>query len=134
MHEFSLATEICRIALAEAQAHGATRIHGVRLRVGALRQVVPELMRTAFEACAAGSLLAGADLAMELEAVRVDCASCGAVCEVDQVVHICPRCASPDLHLTGGSALLITAIDIEQENGDGDSRAASGAGAQRCHG
>ncbi len=76
MHEFSLMTGIMDIALEEMRKHGATRLRSVRVRYGALSQVMPEAMRMAFEGMIAGSVHAGASLDLVEEPILARCHAC----------------------------------------------------------
>lgn len=132
MHEFSLASALCNIVIDEACRHGAVRVNTVRCRVGVLRQVVPELLHTAFTACAEGTLAAGAELVLEVDAARLACRACGVATAVEDVVRVCPACGSEDVVLSGGDALIVAALEIDQEASHGSPGAAAGSGCERC--
>jgi hydrogenase nickel incorporation protein HypA/HybF len=134
MHEFSLASALCEIVVAEARAHRAVRVNTVRCAVGVMRQVVPELMRTAFAACAEGTLAAGAILELEVEPVQVACRACSAKGPACEIVHRCSQCGSGEVELSGGADLIVAAIDIEQEADDGNRSTAASASSERRHG
>ncbi|HRX85342.1 MAG TPA: hydrogenase maturation nickel metallochaperone HypA [Phycisphaerae bacterium] len=132
MHEFSLATALCEIVVEEATRYDAVRVQSVRCRVGVMRQVVPELMQTAFAACSVGTLAAGAALELEVEPVALHCAACGADAALDEIARTCPACGSDAVTLTGGDALIVAALEIDQEVPDEDRGLATGSGSQRC--
>ncbi len=116
MHEFSLASSIRDIALETAAANHAVCIQSVHCRVGAMRQVVPSLMQTAFEACTAGTIAEGAKLVLEVDPVEVRCAACGKTSKSDEMAYQCPACESFDIAVHGGSDLVLTSIEIDQES------------------
>jgi hydrogenase nickel incorporation protein HypA/HybF len=118
MHEFALACSIVRIAERCAEQHGARRVTGVNCRVGVLRQVVPELLTRAFEAATTGTRLAEARLDVEAEPVQVRCAACGFEGVEDRWVIACSQCGSTQLHTSGGTELLVTAITVDDEDGE----------------
>ena len=115
MHEFSIAQSICDIALNEAKQHGARRVLQVKCRVGVFRQIVPDVLQTAFELCAENSEMQGAKLIVETEPVQVSCAACKATTEVPDFPTGCPACGSDDITFTGGQDLSLVSIEIEQE-------------------
>lgn len=115
MHEFALANSIREIVLETAIEHGAMRVREVRCRIGAMRQVVPSLMHTAFEACCVDTIAAGATLVMERDPLRVTCRACGASEAVMEMVFVCPRCESAEIGMDGGTDLTITSINIDQK-------------------
>ena len=63
MHELSIADAIVRIALAHA---GERRIESVEVKVGHLRQVVPDALAFAFTLVSEGTRAEGAELVMEV--------------------------------------------------------------------
>ena len=115
MHEFSMAASIRDVVLEEARRHRACGVREVRCRVGAMRQVVPELLRSAFSACCDGTAVAGARLILESEPIRLACKACGADEDCQEVVFVCPQCASADIQLAGGEALEIVSLNIDRE-------------------
>ena len=112
MHELGVANEILEIALSEADRHAARKVTSIRLRVGVLRAIEPENLSFLFEHLARGTLAEGADLSIQDEPVRVECAACG-VSEARSLVWECPRCREPRIALTGGDSLEVLFLDID---------------------
>ena len=119
MHELSIARSIHGIALEEARRLGVERVLAVSLRVGVLRQIVPSLLRSAFEAVSQGTPLAGAILRIALEPVRVDCAACGRAAATSELVLCCPSCGSSQIGFSGGMEMEVTSISVCTQ-GDND--------------
>ena len=65
MHELSIMQSALSLALDQARQAGASRVHTIRLRIGALSGVVPDALEFAFEALVPGTLAEGAKLAVE---------------------------------------------------------------------
>jgi hydrogenase nickel incorporation protein HypA/HybF len=114
MHEFSLAECVVKEASAAAKEHGLTRVTSVRLKVGRLRQVVPEAMTTAFQAVATGTPLDGARLRLEFLPVRARCRDCGAETEVHDFIFVCPRCEGHRMDTLQGNELVIENLEGER--------------------
>ena len=74
MHELSIADAIVRIACAHA---GGRRIETVEVKVGHLRQVVPDALAFAFTLVAEGTDAEGAELVMEEVPAAGICRACG---------------------------------------------------------
>ena len=74
MHELSIAEAI--VAIAERHAAGR-RVYRVSVKVGHLRQVVPDALQFAFQLLTDGTVLEGAELAIEEVPARVRCRGCG---------------------------------------------------------
>jgi hydrogenase nickel incorporation protein HypA/HybF len=65
MHEHALMRDLVRQIHALAEAKGATRVVGVRVRLGALSHFTPEHFREHFEDAARGGPAEGAAIACE---------------------------------------------------------------------
>lgn len=123
MHELSIATSIyeaCRKAVA---ANGGGRLASVRVAVGELSAVEPDLLRYAWEALLSASADRGCPLDVEWKPARQRCARCGE--ERSRVpgswLRLCPRCGDP-LAIEGGDELTILQLSYirpEDEEGGG---------------
>jgi hydrogenase nickel incorporation protein HypA/HybF len=112
MHELSIAEAIVRIAAAHA---GERRVTSVEVRVGHLRQVVPDALAFAFELVAVGTPVEGAELELSEVPVAGRCRACGAESELDGFPLLCPECGGLDVEVTRGEELCVEAIEVEQE-------------------
>jgi hydrogenase nickel incorporation protein HypA/HybF len=119
MHELAVAQAI--VAAAERHAEGR-RVAVVRVRVGRLRQVVPEYLSWFFEIAAGETLCEGASLECESTPSLLRCGACGAEWDPapapapDQAALIvgfrCPQCGSGDNRILSGDELVVESIDI----------------------
>jgi hydrogenase nickel incorporation protein HypA/HybF len=114
MHEASLASSLLETVQATAADHGMIRVTGLVLRVGGLTMVVPELLRTAFDLAARGSLAEGATLDIVAVPVVARCRACQAQITVDDWVFCCPTCGSGDTHVESGRELDLVELSGEQ--------------------
>ena len=112
MHELSLASAIASIASDHARGRRVTR---VEVRVGALRQVVPEALTFAFELVVEGTDLDGTELALEHVPVRVTCAGCGAESEPAAFPLLCTACGSSGVEICAGDELLVESLELEDD-------------------
>ncbi|MCL2025845.1 MAG: hydrogenase maturation nickel metallochaperone HypA [Leptospirales bacterium] len=113
MHELSIAGSIFDILMDIAGKNNLKKIERVVLSVGAMRQVVPIAMETAFAAVTAGSIAEGAVLEMEVIPVEMRCVSCDAVFAVERNIFVCPLCDAVKLDLVSGDELIIKNIEGE---------------------
>jgi hydrogenase nickel incorporation protein HypA/HybF len=111
MHELALADAIVRICCDHARGRPVT---GVEVKVGRLRQVVPDALTFAFELVAAGTPVEGAELELEEIPTRVECSACGATTEVDSFPLACARCGNLDTSVVAGEELHVESIEVEQ--------------------
>lgn len=110
MHELSIAEAIVTIA----SEHAAGRpVCGVHVKVGRLRQVVPDSLTFAFELLCADSALDGAELIIEEVPAVARCRACGIESEQDGFPLRCGGCARVDVEVVRGQELLVDALDVE---------------------
>ncbi len=88
----------------------------VRLRVGAMRQVVPEAMEFCFHTAIAGTPLEGARLVLTSVPVHCHCNACGHRWPGDDRIFICPACRSPEVELEAGMELEIDSLEVEEKH------------------
>jgi hydrogenase nickel incorporation protein HypA/HybF len=112
MHEVSIMAEAVRMAVESARAAGATRIIGLRLRVGKLSGVVPEAMHFAWDVVRAGTIAAEAALEIKSIAAVAWCERCGIEYECADWFTGCPHCQCPPAGLRHGRELEIEAVEI----------------------
>jgi hydrogenase nickel incorporation protein HypA/HybF len=112
MHEFSIMQAALETAGEKTRAAGATRIHRLTLRVGALSGVVPEALRFAFDALKNESLAAAAELKIEEVPAAGWCAGCAAEFAVAGLHYECPRCHRPSGELRRGLEMDLASLEI----------------------
>ena len=116
MHEVSLAQGLCRQLQALATEHRAHRIRRVELEVGALSNVVPDLLRQAFTMMKESlPLIEEAELAIREVPLLVNCTDCGQSHELQRFVFECPSCKSTRLDVKQGEDLLLRNVELEIE-------------------
>ena len=96
----------------KARASGATQIHRLRIRVGALSGVVPDALRFAFDGLKAGTAADSAELEIEEVPVVAWCPDCAAEFEVRDLIYDCPRCHQPSGELRKGMELDLALVEI----------------------
>ena len=111
MHELSVARAVVDIATRHA---GGRRVTAVQLRVGHLRQVVPDSLAFYFEHVARGTLCEGAALEYEIVAANLGCARCGAAWRLDETSFRCPQCGSADVAVEAGNEFEVESIEVEE--------------------
>ena len=76
MHEFSVMSEIVKIANTEAEKHHATEVLELTLEVGELTLLSKPQLEFAFEVLREGTLLGKAELKFRDSKARLKCPSC----------------------------------------------------------
>lgn len=115
MHETAIATELLNVLLSEANRNKLQRITGLRLRVGAFRMVVPELLQGAFEVVSAGTLAQGATLEIESVPLRARCGNCQKESQLEDYVFYCPSCGAVLSEIISGKEMDLLQITGESE-------------------
>ena len=96
--------------------HAAGRqVTGVKLRVGHLRQVVPDSLDFYWGIVTRETLCEGAALELESIPGRLACAPCGREWEIDMPIFRCPTCGGAEVSVAAGDELEVESIEVEEE-------------------
>ena len=117
MHELSIAVELMRVIERAIADREIERVEEISLTIGVARRVVPEMLETAFEATAAGTLAEGALLHMDFIEAVVQCRPCGCRFEPKAYSFLCPRCGQADAEIVQGDEIVLTSLTCEERNG-----------------
>ncbi|HXV51863.1 MAG TPA: hydrogenase maturation nickel metallochaperone HypA [Solirubrobacterales bacterium] len=137
MHELSISSAVVDTALRHA---GGRRVTGVEVKVGALRQVVPDSLAFYFEIVSRGTDCEGAELELDVIAAWMRCATCGHAWDpspqpvesgASTVARLgsaseahgdpalalpafrCPACERADVETVRGDELEVESIEVE---------------------
>ncbi len=110
MHELSLSSAVLGTAVKHA---GGRRVSLVSLRVGALRQVVPDSLEFYFEFVSRGTPCEGARLELEMIEARLRCVPCGREWTIEVPAFRCPTCAGSDVEIAAGNEFEVESIEVE---------------------
>lgn len=111
VHELSLSSAIVNTVAKHA---GGRRVTVVSLRVGRLRQVVPDTLEFYFEFVARDSVCEGARLEQEVIPARLRCRGCGDEWEIEIPAFRCPACAGSDVEVASGDEFEVESIEVEE--------------------
>ena len=118
MHELSIIESVLQTVETVALENGARAVTAIRLQVGPLGGVVPELLESAFEAARQGTLAERAVLTIEIPPLRVRCRTCGAESEPAGLNFVCLSCASPDAEIVRGAEITLMSVELETDGPD----------------
>lgn len=116
MHELSLVDSMFETLLEQARVHKAKCITGVKIQIGALAGVVPELLESAFDSYKIGTIAEDAVLTMVKPPFTIRCRACGVETVRPDFVQACPACASTDLEIIHGMELVLEKIEMETDD------------------
>ena len=114
MHELSLCESIARAVTREA---GGRRVSSVQLRIGALRQVVPDTLVYCWSITSRGPILDGSVLDVELVPAEIECRDCGTRSELSRFNLSCPGCGGHAVTVVAGEEMLIVSIEVAETLG-----------------
>jgi hydrogenase nickel incorporation protein HypA/HybF len=109
VHELSLCQAIARIA---TEHSGGQHVSCVHVRIGYLRQVVPDSLQFCWGIVAGAGPLEACVLDIEQVPAVVTCNACGARSTLDGPILVCGSCASTDTVLLSGDEFLVLSIDV----------------------
>ncbi len=110
MHELSLCQAIAGVVRPYADGR---RVDVVRVKIGALRQVVPESLSFCWALVRDYEEMPEAELELEFVTAEVRCRSCAQQSTItSQWCLLCPRCESADVEVLHGDEFLVTSLDV----------------------
>jgi hydrogenase nickel incorporation protein HypA/HybF len=112
MHELA----ICRALVSqvnEIARSRAARVHSVRVALGPLAGIEPQLLAQAYPLAGAGTAAAGSRLAIETTPLRVRCRACGT--ETTPVPNrlVCGACGDWRTDLLAGDEMLLLSVELD---------------------
>jgi hydrogenase nickel incorporation protein HypA/HybF len=111
VHELSLSTAIVNTVAKHADGR---RVTLVSLRVGRLRQVIPDTLEFYFEFVARGSVCESARLEQEVVPARLRCRACACEWEIEIPAFRCPDCGGSDVEVASGDEFEVESIEVEE--------------------
>jgi hydrogenase nickel incorporation protein HypA/HybF len=128
VHELSLVKSVIDVISIHARENGWRRVTRVTLKVGRMRQVIPDVMKFSFQVASGGTSLEGAELEIVELPLDLICKKCGFKWSED--IFSCPRCGSPDNEIVHGMELDIDSVEVEEEDGQKDQHTPIGNGSR----
>jgi hydrogenase nickel incorporation protein HypA/HybF len=111
VHELSLSGAIVNTVVKHARGR---RVTVVDLRVGKLRQVIPDTLEFYFEFVARGTVCEGARLEQQVIGARLHCRGCDHDWEIEIPAFRCPECGGSDVEIATGNEFEVYEIEVEE--------------------
>ena len=109
VHELSVCEAIVGTTLKRAEGR---HVQQVTVRIGHLRQVVPDALQFGWEILTESTELKGCELLIEQVPATVTCQDCGAETTLDLPILMCGSCESFDVTLLSGEEFLIVSMEV----------------------
>jgi hydrogenase nickel incorporation protein HypA/HybF len=111
VHELSLSGAIVNTVVKHA---GERRVSLVSMRIGQLRQVVPDTLEFYFGFVARDTVCEGARLELEIVPALLSCGSCAREWAIDFPDFRCPACGQGGVDVITGNEFEVESIDVEE--------------------
>ena len=111
MHELSLSGAIVNTVVKHADGRP---VSVVTMRIGALRQVVPDTLDFYFGFVSKGTVCEGARLEQELIPAGLRCATCEREWEIEAPLFRCPTCGRSAVTVVAGEEFEVESIHVEE--------------------
>ncbi|MQY26335.1 hydrogenase maturation nickel metallochaperone HypA [Nocardia aurantia] len=111
MHELA----VCESIVSAVRMHADGRpVRTIHLRIGTLRQIVPDTLLFCWTLVTEGSDLADSELLVERIDGRIRCRHCQGERVLDDYVLACDHCGGVDVEVVAGEEFLITALELTE--------------------
>jgi hydrogenase nickel incorporation protein HypA/HybF len=117
MHEFSICQALIS-QVGEIARLRAAQVRQVRVGIGPLSGVEPQLLESVYPLACIGTAAEGSHLEIEQTKVRVGCRGCGAQTVAAPNRLVCAACGDWHTDLLGGDELLLLQVEIDTSEGD----------------
>lgn len=111
MHEYSIVQALLERVQEEVDAHGASAVHSLRVRIGELSGIEVDLLKSAYELFREGSICDDAELDLVPVAARWTCPLCQRTIRRGEILR-CADCAQP-AQLVEGDEIVLERIEME---------------------
>ena len=113
MHELSLCLSLVELIEQQALRHGASRVTGVWLEIGALAGVEEQALRFSYASAVKQTVAEGSELQLSVVPAQAWCWDCCTSVSLTQHASPCPRCGGYKLRIEEGDSLRIKQLEIE---------------------
>jgi len=107
MHELSIIENIVEIILKELPKHNISKVTSISLRIGEMRQIVPEALHFGFECISKNTPAEGAELIIENVPIKGYCHQCTKNFILKNWLQGCPSCFNNSVEIVSGKELEI---------------------------
>ena len=111
MHELSIIESIINIILEEMPKHNITKVESISLKIGEMRQVIPEALHFGFECLSKDTPLEGAELIIEITTIKGHCYRCNHEFIMKNWLDSCPNCGENSIAIISGKELEIVEFE-----------------------
>lgn len=111
MHELSIIESIIEIILSEMAKYNLTKVQRISLRIGEMRQVVPDALYFGFACLTKDTPLEGAELKIENIPLKARCHQCHDEFILENWLTSCANCGANNVEIISGKELEIAEFE-----------------------
>ncbi len=112
MHELSVCQALITQVEAVAKQHHAIEVRAIRVQIGPLAGVEPDLLQHAYLVARAGTLAQDARLVIDRLPIRVHCDRCGKDSQATASSLVCLHCGDWHTRLASGDEMLLASVEF----------------------
>jgi hydrogenase nickel incorporation protein HypA/HybF len=112
VHELSVCQALIGEVESVARQNGAHGVKSVRVCIGPLSGVEPQLLEQAYPIASAGTVADASRLLLEAAPLRVRCETCGAETEAQVNRLLCGACGDYHTQLVSGDELMLMSVEL----------------------
>ncbi len=116
MHELSVCQALITQVEAVAEQHRAIEVYAIRVQIGPLAGIEPDLLEHAYLIARAGTLAQDARLVIDRLPIRVYCEGCGRESEATAISLVCTHCGDWHTRLVSGDEMLLASVEFATNN------------------
>ncbi|NLI95679.1 MAG: hydrogenase maturation nickel metallochaperone HypA [Synergistaceae bacterium] len=120
MHEMSLVEALLDSLLPLCAENGWKKVERIHLKIGSLRQVIPEALVFCFKTASAGTPLAEAEIEIAEIGIRQKCERCGLEWGGEIPLGRCAACGSIEITTTAGFEMEIDSLEVWDNDDETD--------------
>jgi hydrogenase nickel incorporation protein HypA/HybF len=113
MHELGITQSILNIAVSEATKHNAKKVLNIKIKVGELSGVMPQLIQEYFNIISKDTIAEKAKLIIERVPIKVICSDCNSENVMDRMKYACPACNSINIKIISGREFYVDSLEVE---------------------
>ncbi len=110
MHELSISMQLIEEIVEVAEVNKLPRVDEVELETGVLRQVIPEVMQTAFKEAISETIASEAALIIREIKAKAQCNQCALEFEPQIDNFLCPQCQIADVKVLEGNHIILKSV------------------------
>ncbi len=113
MHEYSVVQALLDQIENIAEENKATQVSKVIVKIGVMSGIEVHLLEVAFNTFKEKTIADGAEFIINIQQIKVECASCGEVSELEKVEYCCRACESTAIKVIDGEDMFLMSLEME---------------------